>query len=69
MGNNQVYICYPRKGTLKVMSEPSVLLHTCEERTEIINDQNAEMEIEYRVAPNARVWEKQEDGAFVELTS
>jgi len=69
MGNNQVYICYPRKGTLKVMSEPSVLLHTYEERTEIVNDQNAEMYIEYRVAPNARVWKKQEDGTFIELTS
>lgn len=69
MGNNQVYICYPRKGTLKVMSEPSVLLYTCEGRTEIVNDQNAEMEIEYRVAPNARVWKKQEDGTFTELTS
>jgi hypothetical protein len=27
------------------------------------------MEIEYRVGPNARVWKKQEDGTFTELTS
>jgi hypothetical protein len=27
------------------------------------------MEVEYRIAPNARVWQRLEDGTFEELTS
>ena len=67
--DNIVTICYQRKNTLKIASEPAVLLHTYDEVTNIINDQDAEMEVEYRVAPNARIWERQEDGTFRELTS
>jgi hypothetical protein len=55
MESGKVFICYERKNTLKVPSQPYVLLHTYDEQTEIVNDQNAEMEIEYRVGPNARV--------------
>jgi len=69
LGNNNVVVIYKRKGVKKVLVEPYILLYTYDGTTNISNDQNAEMEIEYRVAPNARVWKKQEDGTFIELTS
>lgn len=69
MRDNTVTVCYQRKNILKVASLPSVLLNTYDEITNITNDQNAEMEIEYRIAPNARIWKRLEDGTFIELTS
>ena len=69
MQENTVFVLYQRKNTLKVPSQPSVMLYTYEEMTNIVNDQNAGMEVEYRVGPNARIWKRQEDGTFVELTS
>ena len=69
MQENTVFVLYQRKNTLKVSSQPSVMLYTYEEMTNIANDQNAEMEVEYRVGPNARIWQRQEDGTFIELTS
>ena len=67
--NNRVIVIYNRKRSKKVVVEPKLILKTYDDTTNITNDQNAEMEIEYRVAPNARVWKKQEDGTFIELTS
>lgn len=69
LGQNNVIIIYNRKSPKQVLVEPKIVLKTYDGTTNITNDQNAEMEIEYRVAPNARVWKKQENGTFIELTS
>lgn len=63
---NEVYIIYEREAVLKI-SAPACNLATHDGDTVISNNTKAEMLIAYRTAPNARIWEKQEDGSFLEL--
>lgn len=66
--NNNVVVIYQRKATRKISVLPSILLYSHDGTTVFSNDQNADMEIEYRIAPNAKMWQRQADGSFVEIT-
>lgn len=66
LDENLVYIVYERKAVNKVLSAPCVLA-THDGDTVISNNAQLEMLIAYRVLPNMRIWERQEDGTFKEL--
>jgi len=68
LSNNKVILIYPRKMAKKVNIEPKITLMTYESATNFSNDQNAWMELQYPVKPNCRVWKRQDDGTFIELT-
>lgn len=65
---NKLVVIYNRKSVEKIPVIPYILLNTHEGMTTITNDQNADMEIEYRVGPNAILWHREENGEFVEVT-
>lgn len=66
---NTVVCIFEREYEAEQMIEPYILLYTYEGTTNITNNQNALMDVEYRISPNARLWQRQSDGSFKEITS